>query len=184
MCAAGTRSGTKRTRNADLAAEVDGLGHARSAPSAICCAWSVLCTMAIRNARDVAKAVRYARMAGEQAGAALAFEEAVANYERALEALEEVAEPHAGERAELLVLLGEAHNMLGGRERAQSAFEDATTLARGVPAPEQLARAAVGLVGWELGPDLNYGTADPVLTELHQEALAALAPEPSPERLR
>ncbi len=93
-------------------------------------------------------AARYARLAGDRALEAVAFERAVASYERALRCLAADAadEPDFRseiERGELLLALGRARQLAGHPPRATSEMEEATDLARRIGAGELLARCAL-----------------------------------------
>jgi tetratricopeptide (TPR) repeat protein len=119
---------------------------------------------------DVDRAVTYAIRAARAATASLAYEDAAAHYERALQVLE--LEPNAvpRQRCELLLALGEAQARAGDTPAARSNFELASDLARRIPAPELLSRAALGFVG----PVVTPGVVDPITLGLLEEALAAL----------
>ena len=123
------------------------------------------------RARHVAgpePAIRYAREAADRAAEALAWEDAALQLERALESdsLREHADP--GDRAELLLALGEAR-LRGGHAAARTAFAEAAALASGRSA-EQLARAAIGYGGRYY----EAGVIDERLIALLREALDAL----------
>ena len=117
----------------------------------------------------VGKALKYAILAGRSASQALAYEEAVAQFKRALTLLD--LEPTTErERCELLVALGDALNQVGAWEEARGVFGKATRLARRICAPDLLAQAAIGHKGlsWSTSP------VDPACVALLEEALAAL----------
>ncbi len=128
---------------------------------------------------DVAKAVDYATRAGRRAVAVLAYEAAVALFRRALD----VAELAAGDearRCSLLILLGEAQNragdMIAGRETLLQAIE----LARRLEAPNDLARATLGVtqasIAW------GFPITDDFVPALVASSLLALGQTPSRER--
>ena len=120
-----------------------------------------------------AKAVDYSARAARRALAALAYEEAVGHFDRALEALELSNSPDQATRCELLLGLGEAHGKASEFDDSRAAFQAAAELARTAGLGEHLARAALGLGrGW-----IEQGSADPAVIALLEEALAAL-PEP------
>ncbi|MBI3304302.1 MAG: AAA family ATPase, partial [Deltaproteobacteria bacterium] len=77
----------------------------------------------------VDKAITYAVKAGERATALLAYEEAVAHYQRALQALELKA-PDARQRCELLLDLGDARAKAGDTSQARATFQQAAAVAR------------------------------------------------------
>jgi predicted ATPase len=121
--------------------------------------------------RDAERAADYARGAGEHAMELLAYEEAAAQFRRALEALDLTAEPDPVVRWELLRALGDALTRSGEPVGAAEAFEHACAMARQVGRPDLLARAALGFAGtWAL---TRVGL-DPRSVELLEEALAAL----------
>ncbi len=94
--------------------------------------------------QDADKAITYAMRAGEQATAMLAHEQAVDQYEGALEVLRRFAPEADASRCELLLALGEAQVRAGDRARAWEAFREAATAAETLGDSAGLARAAVG----------------------------------------
>jgi predicted ATPase/class 3 adenylate cyclase/DNA-binding SARP family transcriptional activator len=110
--------------------------------------------------------------AAERALGQLAYEDAAAHYERALEAL-------GGDRTcALLLALGDAHARAGERRASKAAYREAAELAEG---PDDLARAALGYGGritWEVGRD------DPELLPLLERALEAQPVSDDPLRIR
>ncbi|HVM53053.1 MAG TPA: AAA family ATPase [Acidimicrobiales bacterium] len=129
---------------------------------------------------DADTAVALARRAGEEAMAALAWEQAIRWFERALEA-EENLTPDARRRAELHLAAGEAHNAVdprGGLVHFSAAGDLGIELGDG----EIVGRAAIGYGGGEtaiwLGPDDPRGVA------LLEAAEALLPPEDSALRAR
>jgi DNA-binding SARP family transcriptional activator len=96
---------------------------------------------------DVDKAIGYARRAGRQAAALLAYEEAARLYRMGLEALELKAPADERSRCDLLIALGDAVARGGDLPAAKEIFVRAADLARRLGAPEQLARAALGYGG-------------------------------------
>jgi class 3 adenylate cyclase len=118
---------------------------------------------------DVAKAVDYCRRAGDRATALLAYEEAAGHFERALQNLE-VQEPRDdASRCEFLILLGEALDKSGERDKAKGSFEQAVGIARRRGVAEEFARAALGVAGlWVPGYE------DEAVCDLLQESLDKL----------
>jgi DNA-binding SARP family transcriptional activator len=117
-----------------------------------------------------AKAVDYSARAARRALTALAYEEAVSHFDRALDALalSESADPPT--HCELMLGLGESNAKASEFDRSRLVFQAAADLARAAGLGEQLARAALGLArGW-----VEQGTADPAVISLLEEALAAL----------
>jgi DNA-binding SARP family transcriptional activator/tetratricopeptide (TPR) repeat protein len=117
-----------------------------------------------------AKAVDYSSRAGQGALAALAYEEAVGHYERAIAALELSETADERTRCELLLGLGESHGKAGDFEQGRAALQAAADLARTADLATHLARAALGLArGW-----VEQGKTDPAIVGLLEEALATL----------
>jgi len=119
---------------------------------------------------DGARAVRSARRAGDQAMAQLAYEEAVRQYGRALEALALAPSVDRHTRATLLLALGEAQNATGDTIAGEATFLQAATEARTSGAAVLLARAALGFGGERIVED----SADRPRIALLEEALATL----------
>src|SRR5262249_20392135 len=71
---------------------------------------------------EATKAVRYCRMAGDQALAQLAYGEAAAYYTRAVEALRLGSASAPAEEAALLLRLGDARARMGDRAGMKAAF--------------------------------------------------------------
>jgi len=120
---------------------------------------------------DVARAVKYCVLAGEQADARLAFEEAANHYERAIKALE-FGGGDARERAELLLSLGDSHAKAADKARARQAFLSAADLARRQGDAHLLVRAALGFGGRFIG--MRRGVVDNTLIGILEEALQML----------
>jgi eukaryotic-like serine/threonine-protein kinase len=128
---------------------------------------------------NVTKAVDYARRAGDHALALLAYEDAVVQYERALQALAlQASLGHA--RGELLLALGEAQHHAGNPTLARDTFHQAADLARQLAVQSAtpgtaalLARAALGFGGMQLTPSVG----DMQVMALLEEALRILGEE-------
>jgi len=113
-------------------------------------------------------ALRYARRAADNAAGALAWEDAAAHLERALE-LDELREPpDPADRCELLLKLGDMR-LRAGQPDFSAAFADAAECARG-RSSAQLARAAIGYAGFYY----EAGVVDQTLIDLLRETLLAL----------
>ena len=129
---------------------------------------------------DIDKAIDYARRAGDQAAALLAYEEATRLYRMALDALELKAPLDEATRCELLLALGDAEDRGGDLVSARETFARAGDVARRLDASEQLARAALGYGGrfvwFRAGKDRR-------LVPLLEDAIDAL-PDPGPLRAR
>jgi class 3 adenylate cyclase len=126
--------------------------------------------VAAGTAGDTGKAVEYARRAGDQAVAQLAFEPAVTFYDRALACLDtEPGQDDGGMRGELLLARGAAR----ARSGDQGAWDDfvvAADLARGRSDPAALGAAALGLADvWMM----SWYHSDQVRIDLLDDALAA-----------
>ncbi|HZD00382.1 MAG TPA: BREX system ATP-binding domain-containing protein, partial [Actinomycetes bacterium] len=130
-------------------------------------------------AGEAAKALEYARRAGDRAMETHAYEEAAAQYERALQVLE-FAGPHEALRCELLLRLGEARSRVGDHEQARASYLQAAEISRTSGSHEQLGNAALGYGE----PQVEGGLVDSRLVSLLQEALGSLSPEDSPLRAR
>ncbi len=121
---------------------------------------------------DMAKAIRYARQAGDRAQENLAFEEAAAHYERALSVLA----PHdrAGEelRCDLLLALGDVQRRAGSANYRDTVAK-AVAAARALGDGERLARAALAS-SRPGGINSNANVVDEELHALYEEASAAL----------
>jgi DNA-binding SARP family transcriptional activator len=123
---------------------------------------------------SVERAVEYAMLAGAQASAMLAHEEAVAYYDQALSILELAAGRNPLLVCDLLLAKGEAENRSGEANAAAADFERAATLARDVGDAERLARAAL-----MTGPLSYFGVvgADAKQIDILEEARQELGPE-------
>jgi tetratricopeptide (TPR) repeat protein len=126
-----------------------------------------------------AKALEYARLAGDRAMAMHAYEEAAGEYQRALHALQ-VAGPDEPGRCELLLRLGAAQARAGNYQQAKESCLRAAEVSRELGAAEQLARAALGYGERQV----EGGLVDRQLVALLQEALDGLGPQDSPLRAR
>jgi DNA-binding SARP family transcriptional activator len=127
-------------------------------------------------AGGVAKAVDYARRAGDRAVGQLAYEEAVRLFDMALTLVED----EAG-RVELLLLLGDAQARAGDTPASKQTFRAAAELADRHGLSEALARAALGYGGritWSVSRD------DESLALLLERALAGLDVTDTPLRAR
>jgi tetratricopeptide (TPR) repeat protein len=118
---------------------------------------------------DAGRAVAYAERAGARATAQLGYEEAVAHYQRGLEALA-LGAPDEPRRLALLLALGDAHWCAGANDRARTAFERGMRSARLLGSVEAMARAALGF--GRASPE--RGAADETLVAMLEEVLAKL----------
>ena len=126
---------------------------------------------------DVPKAVEYAGLAGDQALARLAHEDAARQFERGLDLLAEQDRA----RCDLLLGLAEARRRAGDVPGSQTAFAEAGNLARALGDAERLARAAVGSFRGHVMA--SPGWHDPVIALL-EDALELLPAEDSGLRSR
>ena len=122
------------------------------------------------------RGIGYSVLAARAARAALAFDEAVAHLEAALE----LSAGDLEERTELLLELGEAAHRAGRAPVALDAFREAAGLGRERGDATQLARAAVGYEDAAWRP----GIADDVAVSLLEDAARALGDAPSRLRVR
>jgi tetratricopeptide (TPR) repeat protein len=130
-------------------------------------------------AGDAAKALTYAREAGEWAMGVHAYEEAAAQYRWALDALR-FAGPDDPLRCRLLLRLGATQARAGQYREAETSCLEAAELARKLGSSELLARAALGYGEREIGG----GEINRQLVELFREALEELPVADSPLRAR
>ena len=124
------------------------------------------------------KGVEYSVASARRALDGLAYEDAVAHYLNALEALGETDESG---RCDLLLALADAHARAGDTPASKRASREAAELAEALSRPEQLAEAAIGYGGrliWEVSRD------DPHVLVLLERALSRIGDEDSPHRVR
>jgi class 3 adenylate cyclase len=126
---------------------------------------------------DLAKAVEYARRAGEQALSRLAHEEAAGYFERALA----IATTPDLTRCDLLFGLAEALRRAGDVTGARDAFIDAAAVARQLGDAERLARAAIA--NYRGHVFASPGWHEPAI-DLLEEALTVLPDTDGPLRAR
>jgi tetratricopeptide (TPR) repeat protein len=127
---------------------------------------------------DTLKAIEFSLKAAQEATRVYAYEEAAAQYERALQALPGES---GHDRCDLLLALAEALKRSGAVERARETFQRAAELARQASRPEKLAMAALGIGVTMTGA---FGEVDQVQIQLLQEALEKLPPGDSPLRAK
>jgi len=122
-------------------------------------------------AGDPARALEYARRAGEHAAGQLAYEEAARLYELAIRVLGTAGPTNEATRCELMLALAETRLRAGNEEEAKDTLLGAADVARRIGDSEALGRAALnygGLTVW------MAARADPRLIPLLEEALASL----------
>ncbi|MDQ3640606.1 MAG: AAA family ATPase, partial [Actinomycetota bacterium] len=123
---------------------------------------------------DTAKALMYARQAGDKALSELAYEEAADHFQRSLTMLETGGREQSPLRCDVLLALGDAQRRAGDTRFRLTMFE-AARLSRELGDGERFARAALGssrTAAW-FG---EIGRVDQAVVDLHEEALAALGP--------
>ena len=129
-----------------------------------------------RAGGDVAKAIAYARRAGERAMALLAFEDAAVHVELGLQAIDLLDAPDEALRCDLLLTLAAAQMNAGDVTTGRETYMRAANLAKAAGLPEQLARAALGFGG---EPIVAWGF-DAELVRVLEAALDLLGPEDRP----
>jgi tetratricopeptide (TPR) repeat protein len=130
---------------------------------------------------EVGRAVDYARAAADRAARLLAFEEAARLYRMALRALALQRPPDPALRYEILMSLGDVQMRANQIDPGCETFLEAVAVARGLPSPTCLARAALGYGGrfvW------IRGASNPRIVPLLREALASLDTADSELRTR
>ena len=127
---------------------------------------------------DLLRAVDFGQRAAERANEQLAYEEAVAHFERALAAAE-VARADELTLCDLLLGLGDARWRAGEGEASRRAFVSAAEIARDTGDADRLAQAAVGAagVGFE-------GRVDEEVLRLLEDSLSVLGSTVSRSRVQ
>ena len=159
-------SGARRQRAHQRVAEVleDTQGEDPERLAALARHW-----LAATRQADVAKAIYYARRAGQAAVAAYAPDDAVTWFSQALDVLDRQGSPDHHERGQLLCELGTAQNYAGMPEHRQTLL-DAADIAQRLGDTDLLVAAALG--GRRGGGDVTE--ADPERAALLEAALSAL----------
>ena len=124
---------------------------------------------------ELEKAIEYNVRAGERALGLVAYEEASAHLERALQAYALQENPDVARRCDLLLMLGIAQSRSGQSDAARKTLLRAAELARRLGSPQRLARAALGY-GAGMG-GFEFGRVDERLVALLGEARDALGEE-------
>jgi DNA-binding SARP family transcriptional activator len=134
---------------------------------------------------DRARAANHSRAAGDSSLAALAYEDAVAHYLLALEAIDSLPNPEPAARCAVVLSLGVAETRSGSRGVSRRWFSEAIALARQLDDAEAFARAALGYAGGDLLPFwADTGEVDATLVALLTEALDRLPDDETPLRVR
>ncbi len=131
---------------------------------------------------ELEKAIDYSVRAGERALGLMAYEEASAHFERALQAYGLKDDAEIPRRCELLLVLGTAQSRSGESRAARETFLRAADLARRSGSADRLARAALGY-GAGMG-GFEFGRVDDGLVALLGEARAALGDQDGTMRAR
>ncbi|HUG14992.1 MAG TPA: AAA family ATPase, partial [Thermomicrobiales bacterium] len=141
------------------------------------------------------RALEWLARAGDRAMSRFAWDVAIERYGRALELIERQSQPDARQHCEILLALGEAQNQVaagrptagshlvlgaGGSYAGRDTFWRAAGIARSAGLPEHLARAALGVVGFNPHPQQG----GPEGIDLLEEALAHLPTGDSDLRVR
>jgi len=138
--------------------------------------------LAATQVADAAKAIGYARQAGDHSLANLAFEEAAAHYERALGVLQPRGRDDELLRCDLLIATADAQRRTGNPQHRETVGL-AVELARRLGDAKRLALAALASArpgGWVA----NNSLVDEALVALYEEASAALGTTDSLLRAR
>jgi len=138
--------------------------------------------LAATQVSDQAKAIGYARQAGERALANLAFEEAAAHFERALAVLEPRDPDGERLRCDLLLALADAQRRVGDA-RYRETVANAATVARALGDGERLALAVLANAK-PGGAMANANVIDEGLIALYEEAASAVGDADSLLRAR
>jgi AAA ATPase-like protein len=117
------------------------------------------------------RAVHYSRLAGQDALAALAWEEAAGHFRRALDVQQRATQAIPASRCELLLSLAEALTAAGPDPAAARALHEAVQLARHAGEPRLLAAAAL-----LNARHLDFNAPSDTAAALLREAAAALDP--------
>jgi tetratricopeptide (TPR) repeat protein len=133
----------------------------------------------VAAAGEAAKALTYAQQAGDRAMGMHAYEEAAAEYQRALLALRLLGWDDAL-GCELLLHQGSAQARAGHYEQAGETYLRAAELSRTLRSPERLARAALGFGERQV----EAGLVNRPLVALLREALDGLDRRDDPLRAR
>src|SRR5690348_12162527 len=123
------------------------------------------------SAEAAARAVHHSRLAGADALAALAYEEAAGHFRHALDVQRRAARAAPASRAGLLLSLAEALTKIGTDPATARVIDEAVRLARDADEPRLLAAAAL-----LNAQHLDFNAPADTATALLREAAAALDP--------
>jgi class 3 adenylate cyclase/tetratricopeptide (TPR) repeat protein len=127
---------------------------------------------------DPEKTIEYSALAAERAFAQTAYEETVAQYQRALQALEHRQPVDEFRRCDLLLALATAYTSLGNLHESEKKYFETIDIARSLPAPEQFARAVIAIAT----QTSVVGVPDEQILGLVEEGLTLLPEEDSAAR--
>jgi class 3 adenylate cyclase/tetratricopeptide (TPR) repeat protein len=127
------------------------------------------------------KAVQYARLAGDRAREAVAFEAAAEHYRTALEDLDRYGPEDPALRCELLLAIGAVHDMIGEFASRDQRFLEAAEGARRLDRADLFAQAVLGYGGAWLPAAIR---PNPTAQALLEESLALLDEEDGVLRAR
>jgi predicted ATPase/class 3 adenylate cyclase len=127
---------------------------------------------------DPEKTIEYSVLAAERAFAQTAYEETVAQYQRALQALELQKPINELRRCDLLLELATAYTSSGNLHESEKKYFETIDIARSLPAPEQFARAIIALAT----QTSVVGVPDEQIRDLVEEGLRLLPEEDSAAR--
>jgi AAA ATPase domain len=131
------------------------------------------------SGKAAASAVKYSRLAGQDALNALAYEEAAGLFRQALDVQSHAAASAPAERCELLLSLAEALTRTGPDPAAARVLDEAVRLARQLPQPRLLATAALLNAQY-----LDFNAPADTVAALLREAAQALGPADGALRAR
>jgi class 3 adenylate cyclase/tetratricopeptide (TPR) repeat protein len=94
---------------------------------------------------DPEKVINYSVLAAEQATAQTAYEETVAQYQRALQTLEQQQPADELRRCDLLLALGHAHKNAGNLQESEKAYFETIDIAGKLPAPNHFTEALIAV---------------------------------------
>ncbi len=137
--------------------------------------------LALKAGADPEKAARYCLLAGERARDRMAFEEAVRDFERTVEAQKGLGD--LGARCDMMLALSDAQWRAGELAACRTTCEAAAGIARELKDGDRLAQAALNYSGG-LGGYGFQDRSDPKLVRILEEALETLGPEEGVLRVR
>jgi class 3 adenylate cyclase len=128
---------------------------------------------------DIEKAVEYARRAGEKALGQYAWEDAVVQFERALQVVDLATPVDQALKCDLMLALADAVFGTGDQDRGQIIYEGAANIARVLHDAERFALAAIGY-----SRPFSIGLINEPIAAMLRESLSILPDEDSALRAR